>query len=451
MKRTIRIFSLFLALCLLAAAAPARAASVNTAVWLMILRPEETVERRDVTSFEARLELSMQGYSATLRGTCAIEGELTDEDLLEAIEHGVAAVGEYGSPEDAIEDQRLIDTLSDKLRLSEADQKRLIRDWLRLTGMDKVYDMLHLTRPSYGVEDAITVVAESIWKGELPGLSSLAPFPTGMSGFAIGGVVNGTVVSWEAYQRQKERYQTIVELANARARQRAYYAAVRVFLLERRKERQAWTIRIQDGVTQDQMFMPTYDISAPYYYSSDIVLTKKGGLDSPAGVYNGSFLLNIEVDLVDFDMHFADYLAKRFTRDSGGTLQYSPVSMQVNRFSESSGTIGAEDLSLRVSLPYGVLRTKLEYDVDLMKLQTLKEVSEFDFVAQVAAIRGGTDILGVFTMIQNAEADISYTRLTFYNNGVKSTEDGQNGPYPDLDARSVLRARLVLDMMEAVE
>ena len=451
MKRTVRILSLCLSLCLLAAAAPASAASVNTAEWLSILEPEKTVERRDVTSFEARLEVSMQGYSATLRGTCSIEGELTDEDLLEAIERGVAAVGEYGSPEDAVEDQMLIYKLNDKLKISEADQKQLIRDWLRLTGMDKVYDMLHLTRPSYGVEDAITVVAESIWKGELPGLSSLAPFPTGMSGFAIGGVVNGTVVSWEAYQRDKERYQNIVELANAKARLRRFNAAVREFLLERQKERQAWTIRIQDGVTQDQMYMPTYDISAPYDYSSDIVLTKKGGLDSPAGVYNGSFLLNIEVELWDFDMNFAKYLADKYTRSSGGRLQYHPVSMTVHRPSESMGSIGGDDLSLRVALPPGVLRTVLEYDVDLWKMQVLKEASNFDFVAEVACTQPGADIKGVYTMIQSVEENSSYVHLVFYNNGVKSTEDGQSGPYPDLDARSLLRARLVLDMMEVVE
>ena len=451
MKRTVRILSLCLALCLLAAATPARAASVDTARWLSVLEPEKTVERRDVTSFEARLEVSMPSYSATLHGTCAIEGELTDEDLLEAIERGAAAVGEYASPEDAVEDQTLIYKLNDKLKISEADQKQLIRDWLRLTGMDKVYDMLHLTRPSYGVEDAITVVAESIWKGELPGLSSLAPFPTGMSGFAIGGVVNGTVVSWEAYQRDKERYQNIVELANAKARLRRFNAAVREFLLERQKERQAWTIRIQDGVTQDQMYMPTYDISAPYDYSSDIVLTKKGGLDSPAGVYNGSFLLNIEVELWDFDMNFAKYLADKYTRSSGGRLQYHPVSMTVHRPSESMGSIGGDDLSLRVALPPGVLRTVLEYDVDLWKMQVLKEASNFDFVAEVACTQPGADIKGVYTMIQSVEENSSYVHLVFYNNGVKSTEDGQSGPYPDLDARSLLRARLVLDMMEVVE
>lgn len=459
--RTVKVLlALLLAGCLLfAALAPVSALSSNEQKWLDRLRPASLPKPKGSSSYPAELQVQQTGgETIILEGTCSLEGQLTDEEIVNAIKQAAAGVDGYGSPDDAIADQEKIADLSGKLKFSKEDQERIINNWIKLVGMDKVVDMFHGKLPSYGKEDALAVLVGMIWSGEAPGIDALSPVPTSMSGFAIGGVINGVVISVDEYKRDQEKWKNIAELANAKARFRSFNGLLNSILKEKMKDKTAWTIRIENERQVEQLYRSSPRIYAPYLYSPDIVLVKKdGNMDDPKGTYEGSFRLKIEVDMSDYDTNFHNYLAESMNEAATKYLPagaaYTPyvgISQSVNRPSQNRFELGSENVYVSLDKGLGGI---FELPLDVQKMDVLDFISLHDMVSVYEQETSATKMTVTWTEIHDTETWTFYHQdhaviVNKLTGEVTETTNTDDTALPYTDPRSLLQLKLVVDMSD---
>lgn len=456
MKRFIKITALILLICLTVPfALPVNSVSLQEKSWLSHLRPASLPKPGGSTSYPAELVVSMAGHEDVhIKGACSLEGQLTDEDILDAIKKAASQSG-YKSPENAVADKLTVAELKDKLSFSEKEKERIIKNWLSLVGMDKVADMLKGELPTYGETDAVTTVVGMISSGKLPQAKDFLPFPTSMSGIAQGLVVNGVYMTVDQYKRDQQKYQDIVELSNARARYREFQAHLNTIIKDKTKKNTAWVVRIQDQVVKDQLYRSAPEIYVPYIYSTDIVLTKKDeNYENPVGLYEGEFKIDVDLSLEDYDKNFhkylAEYLNNELKKNSPVVLPamlYSPVSQSVNRTSENKTTLG--NTSVYVNLT-GALGGVYEMDLDTYALDILYQKVIHD---QVSVIQkktdGGTETL-TWTEITDSETKTAYRQdhnhIVLKSGEELDTVNTDDDPYPDVDVRSYISLKLTVDM-----
>ncbi|MBP5230853.1 MAG: hypothetical protein ILO68_03910 [Clostridia bacterium] len=457
--RKISLSVLLVLLILASVAAPSAAAlSPKDSALLAKLRPASLPKPKGATSYPAELEVAFQGHETiVLKGTCSLEGELTDEEILDAIKQAANEHEDYGSADDAMNDADTVDRLSGKLTFSEEDQKRIVSNWLALVGADKVAALLGGNLPNYGGSDVVNAVTSMIFSGKaVKGLKSLSPKP---SGLGSGAVINGVFISWEEYKKDQERYRDIVELANARARLRAYNGILNRILKDKMKDRTGWTIRIQNQVIKKQTYRTAPNIDVPYIYTSDVVLKKKdGNYEEPVGTYEGTFQLKTDLDLSDYDANFHKYLAEHFNDKireayqglATPTMMWKPVSQSVNHPSENELTL--ENGNVFVSLENG-LGGIYELPLDPMKLDITRYKVTHDMVSVI--MQENEAVRGTLTW---TEIDDSDTRTAYHQDhevilnkltGEKTeTANTDDNPMPDIDIRTMLGFRLIVDLSE---
>ena len=448
---------LLVLLFLVSAAVPALALTAKEQSWLSRLRPASLPKPNGSSSFPAELQFMFsQGHeTVTLKGTCSLEGELTDEEILDAIKQAAAEHGDYKSADDACDDAATVDRLSNKLKFSEEDQKRIVSNWLSLVGADKIVSLLGGNLPNYGGADVVTAVTEMIFKGDaIAGLKTLNPKP---SGLGAGAVISGAFLSWEEYKRDQQRYSDIVDLANARARLRTYNTILNRILKEKMKDRTAWTIRIQDQVIKKQNYRKGPDIDVPYIYTSDIVLKKKDGkYEDPVGTYEGDFTLKIDLDLSDYDANFHKYLAEHMNKAIREAYQglatpsmfWTAVSQSVNHPSENELTL--ESKSVFVSLENGLGRV-YELPLDVQKLDITRYKVTHDMVSVIKQENEGAIETLTWTEIDDSDTHTAYhqdhsvivIKLTGEKTESVNTDDT---PMPDIDVRGYMAMTLVVDL-----
>ena len=459
MKRYYKIIIFILLLCLTVPfAIPVNSISLQEQSWLHHLRPANLPKANGKTSFPAELLIDIPNHTQVkLTGTCSLEGQLTDEDILDAIKKAASEAG-YKSPENAVADKLKIDELNGKLKFSEEDQQRIIKNWLSLVGMDKVADILKGQIPEYGETDAVGVVVGMITSGKLPDAGSLVPFPTDVSGFAQGLIINGTKISIDEYKRDQQKYKDIVELSNARARYREFSGRLNSILKQKMKDKTAWTIRIQNQTVQTQLYRSAPEIHLPYIYTSDIVLTKKDeNYESPKGVYEGEFKIDIDISLEDYDKNFHKYLAESFNKKIRENLPmttpemfYNPKSQSVNRTSENKATLGKT--GVYVELGKNSLGGVYELELNAQALDILYQKVLHDFVAVIEKrTEGGTETI-TWTEITDSETKTSYqqtyNRVVTVAGEVLESTNTDDVPYPDTDVRTYITLTLVVDMSD---
>ena len=103
----------------------ANAISLQEQSWLSHLRPTSIPVPRGRDSYPAELLVSVSNQKEIkLKGTCSLEGKLTDDDVLDAIKKAASEAG-YKSPENAVDDKLKIDSL--KSKLSFTPEEGLVR------------------------------------------------------------------------------------------------------------------------------------------------------------------------------------------------------------------------------------------------------------------------------------------------------------------------------------
>lgn len=459
MKLIVKTVSVILIACFIfALAIPFSAASLQEQSWLFHLRPTNMAKTSGKESYPAELTVKVaQLKSVTLKGTCSLEGKLTDEDILDAIKQAASKVDGYKSPENAVTDKLKIAELQGKLSFTEEEQARIVKNWLSLVGMDKVADILKGEFPSYGETDAVGVVVGMITSGKLPDAKSLIPFPTDVSGFTQGLVINGVFISIDQYKRDQEKYQNIVELSNARARFREFNAHLNTIIKNKTREKTAWTIRIQDQVVENQLYRSAPDVTVPYIYTSDIVLVKNDGIyENPIGTYQGDFVIDIDLSLEDHDRNFHNYLAKYFNDElkkkmgvvAPSNLFYG-LSQSVNRPSENKTTLEGKNVYVTLSDSLGGI---FEMNLNVFSLDVKKSVVLHDMVSVIQQKTSGATTTMTVTIITDSEAGTDYrqdyNRVVDINGNVMESTNTDDTAYPSIDVRSYTELTLVIDMMD---
>lgn len=467
MKKLIKPAVLVLVFCVFASllsplSAPpltAEAMSLQEQSWLSHLSPSNLPKPRGRDSFPAEILVSVaQQQQVKLKGTCSLEGKLTDDDVLDAIKNAATKAG-YKSPENAVDDKLKIDSLKNKLSFNEEEKNRIIKNWLSLVGMDKVADLLHGQLPSFGETDAVSVIVDMISEGELPGASTLSPVPTDVGGFAQGMVINGVFLTFDQFKRDQEKYKNIVELSEANARFREFSARLNSIVRDETRKKTAWTIRIQDQVVETQLYRGAPDINAPYIYTSDIVLKKNdGNFDSPAGTYQGSFELKVDVSLEEHDRNFAKLLADYYNNKLKETMGNVPASMYwtvvsqtVNRPSVNETTLSGGNVYVTLDRS-GSLGGVFELKLNTMALDVTRNRVLHDYVSVLQQKGEAATETLTWTDITDSETGTAYHQdhsiVVTINGETFESTNTDDDPYPNIDVRGYIGLTLVVDMAE---
>ena len=240
--------------------------------WLEYLRPD--VPKLE-GSYPAYLLVSMpNGTSVKLNGTCGVGGSLDDDEIIGVLKRACSSVDGYKDPQNAVNDVVLVAAVKEKLKFTQEDMDQLQQNFLALSGFDKVADILNLTMPGVGGSDMASIAADIVQNGK-PGLGFLNPIPDSICGFAQGLIINGIFVTWEEFQRDKDKYKDIVNMSQANARLRAYYGRVDELVRDAMSEKGVWTISINDQQVVDYgMYVGVSDFQVPLIVSADIELVK---------------------------------------------------------------------------------------------------------------------------------------------------------------------------------
>lgn len=459
MKRMKRILTLCLVFCLILAmipAVPAQALTLQEQSWLEYLRPD--VPKLE-GSYPAYLTVSMpDGTSVKLNGTCGVGGKLTDEELVDILRRSCSAVDSYKDPQDAVNDVVLVAAVKEKLKFTDEDMAQLKDNFLALSGFDKVADILNLTMPGVGGSDMASIAADIVQNGK-PGLGFLNPIPDSIGGFAQGLIINGIFVSWEEFQRDKDKYKDIVNMSQANARLRAYYGRVDELVRDAMSEKGVWTISITDQQVVDTLYLSSPKYYAKNIWTADIELIKDDGSYGNAnGTYIGNFKLSCEADLQDFDKNFHNILADYYNsmQDSplgkGDGANWSAVSQTVLRPSEERMVLEGTDIAVTLSTSSGVQNTFFELPLDTTALNLTESVSVRDMITVVKGKTsdGGLNCTTTWTFIRDNETGTDYTQKDEIISGSALSAPIENSTPNNgtliNDIRPFIKLTLVVDM-----
>ena len=417
--------------------------------WLSLLRPSLPSIQGD-KSYPAKLSVQLQGFDPVeLEGTCSLTGGISDEMILDALKKACSSVEGYKSPDDATADQRIASELKNKLKFTSEDRERILKNILSIVGKDKLYDIVRGRLPGLDAGDGISAFADAVMDlGEeldidIPGSDS------------AGLIVAGAVVSWKEYERDRQKYKDIVTLSNANGRLREYYYAVNNILAGRAAENMKWVIKISDRVRKEELFDSANGVKAPYIYTAGIELTKAAGdRGTPAGTYSGSFRLVVSADLSDYDANFHRYLAKSMREkgknQAGGSINWQGESITVNRPSCSDTSFYGQNVSVNVSLPYGVNRSLIELPLNPGALEFSHKFL-IDMVYTVGVRENYGSNVVTYTHIEDSETGTSYLKsyavVTDAAGKKTVTEDVDDGEYPSFDPRQMIGMTLTVDMV----
>ena len=465
MMRMKRILTLCLVFCLTLAmipAVPAQALTLQEQSWLEYLRPD--VPKLE-GSYPAYLTVSMpNGTSVKLNGTCGVGGSLTDDEIIDVLKRACSSVEGYKDPQNAVNDVVLVAAVKEKLKFTHEDMDQLQQNFLALSGFDKVADLLNLTMPGVGGSDMASIAADIVQNGK-PGLGFLNPIPDSIGGFAQGLIINGIFVSWEEFQRDKDKYKDIVNMSQANARLRAYYGRVDELVRDAMSEKGVWTISITDQQVVDYgMYLGVSDFQVPLIVSADIELVKDdGSYGNIGGTYIGGFKVDADADFSEIDTNYHNVWAEKLNSTASGNLltigggtKYSGVSTIVNQPSEMKFVLESTQTSVNLALPEGVNRTVFELPLDTTVLDaTYHYVIDYVSSVQRKEPCGCTQTL-TDTIINEDDGETlrSYGILHTARDGACINQHG-GGVYssptddtmPSQDIRNVIKLTLVVDML----
>ena len=462
MKRMKRILTLCLVFCLTLAvipAVPAQALTLQEQSWLEYLRPD--VPKLE-GSYPAYLTVSMpDGTSVKLNGTCGVGGSLTDDEIIDVLKRACSSVEGYKDPQNAVNDVVLVAAVKEKLKFTQEDMDQLQQNFLALSGFDKVADILNLTMPGVGGSDMASIAADIVQNGK-PGLGFLNPIPDSIGGFAQGLIINGIFVTWEEFQRDKDKYKDIVNMSQANARLRAYYGRVDELVRDAMSEKGVWTISITDQQVVENGVNVGHAI-APIIVSADIELVKDdGSYGNIGGTYIGRFKVDADADFSEIDKNYHNIWAEKLNSAGGNLLtigggtKWSGASITVNRPSEWKIVLESAQTSVNLALPAGVNRTVFELPLDTNVLDGSFSYI-FDNVIEIQRREscGGTTTNAFTNIIEDDGETYRYYDIVHYAHGGCMDPGHHYNKYGDPtentqshgDIRNSIKLTLVIDML----
>lgn len=469
------ILVISLALCMMLAAlpaAPAYGVSLQEQTWLKWLEPgfDDPVKN---DSYPAQVIISAPRLDLTYSGKCLLKGEITDEEKISVLKEACGVIGEYKNPEDACEDQRLVDALTLKLSFKKADQDRIINNWIALFGLDKVKAILGDKLPEYGAGDAISIGTEVI--GNLTELittphiddlevsfGSFSPVPLGMSDIMQGLIINGSVVTWDEFWKNQEQWKDRVTLLNTKARLRKYYDKVRLLMDDKERKNLKWSIDIDGQIIKSILYREVPEIYVPCicYFDAQLVKEGNGGNTLPDGTYTGSIKFRTALELSDFDANFHKYLAKaindgklKIQGPAAGQVKHVPytaVSQSVQVTSENRYMLEGSDVSIRMNLPENSKKGRMESPVDLSMLEQKEYAQKMDMLSVVEQkSEAATNTLN-WAQMEDSDAGVYYLNtfgtVVDISGKVQSYDNPENGSMPKPDMRQYIQMRIIVDV-----
>ena len=453
MKRMKRILTLCLVFCLTLAvipAVPAQALALQEQSWLEYLRPD--VPKLE-GSYPAYLTVSMpNGTSVKLNGTCGVGGSLDDDEIIGVLKRACSSVDGYKDPQDAVNDVVLVAAVKEKLKFTDEDMQQLKDNFLALSGFDKVADLLNFTMPGVGGSDMASIAAEIIQDGK-PGLGFLNPIPDSIGGFAQGLIINGIFVTWEEFQRDKDKYKDIVNMSQANARLRAYYGRVDELVRDAMSDKGVWTIRIYEQKVVDTFYDTYY--SVPTIWTADIELVKNdGSYGNIDGTYVGKFKVSYDTDLSYYDSNYHNFFVASMNAGVLGLNandRWKAISQTVNRPSESKLTLEGKNVSVTLTMPQGVQKTVFELPLSAQALEQTEFVNVIDMVSVIQ--KGGMykgDVVHTVTQTRITDGEMSYWHkldvITVPGEPDEVYEQSESNALPT-DMRPYITLTLVIDML----
>lgn len=466
MKRMKRILTLCLVFCLTLAmipAVPAQALTLQEQSWLEYLRPD--VPKLE-GSYPAYLTVSMpNGTSVKLNGTCGVGGSLDDDEIIGVLKRACSSVDGYKDPQNAVNDVVLVAAVKEKLKFTQEDMDQLQQNFLALSGFDKVADILNLTMPGVGGSDMASIAADIVQNGK-PGLGFLNPIPDSIGGFAQGLIINGIFVTWEEFQRDKDKYKDIVNMSQANSRLRAYYGRVDELVRDAMSDKGVWTISITDQQVVDYgIHIENLECQIPLIVNADIELVKDdGSYGNIGGTYIGRFKVDADADFSEVDKNYPNMWAEKLNSTTGGNMltigggtKWSGAYLTANQPSEFKFALESTQTSVNLALPAGVNRTVFELPLDT----TVLDATYHYIIDRVSAIQRkrpcGCTQTETSTFINEDDGETLRTYQIIHTalDGACADPSHGGGAYssptddtmPSQDIRNVIKLTLVVDML----
>lgn len=428
---------------------PVRLKSVSLTLqeqsWMQLLRPSSLPNVASVTSYPVELQVAFPQFTpVTFEGKLTFNGQITDEQIMNALKSALSAVSEYKSLDDVTRDKANVDAILERLKFTPEDQDRIIHNWLSLIGYDKMYDLVRAKIPTLDAYDGVSALIgkmdEAAQEFGFDGLPDEANM-----------LIAGIMVSIKEYQEDQKKYKDIVELSNARGRIREFYDKVNSLLRDEMAKNMHWTIRVFQQKFMEETFDYAYEIKAPYLYTADIELVKEGGdFSSFTGTYVGDFYLKLAADLSDYDKIFCQRVADQYTENAKkGQLNhtYNAISTTINRPSESECYVKGEGVSVTLSMPYGTNRMKFELPLDATKMESKSKVLIDKSYTYGYSGKDMSETI-THTRIEDSETGTSHLwiyRVVTVKGYSQSFAEEQEGTVGDMDVRPYLKMNLVID------
>ena len=281
----------------------AHAVSTQEAYYLSVLNPGSAKGR--VESYPVKLVFNAFGTYHNIndrlefKGTLGINTGIDDETMLSILEDALSSVEGYEELQDAVDDKVLAEQSLEKLKVSQEDVDKMIENWQKILGIDNVVTLLSGNLPNIGASDAINAVIDGA-QGNIPGLPGVP---------GIGNVIDTAFISYEQWQKDKEKYKDIVNAYNANRRLDAYYVRVSELMTEERADESSWTLKIEAQDSADFEFHKIHGNTQ--LWTADIELKKRdGSYGNVSGAYDGHFNLTMDCDLSTFDNEYPEYVAQ---------------------------------------------------------------------------------------------------------------------------------------------
>lgn len=353
----------------------AHAISTQESYYLSMLNPSSAKGRSESypvkLSFKAPNSYTDATELLEFHGTLSVNTGISDEDMLSILEDALSSVSGYEELQDAVDDKVLAEQSLEKLKVSQEDIDKMIENWQKLLGIDNVVTLLSGNLPNIGTSDAINAVIDGA-QGNVPGLPGVP---------GIGNVIDTVFISYEQWEKDKEKYKDIVNAYNANRRLDAYYVRVSELMQEQRAEESSWTLKINEQKTASFEFMKVKGNTQ--LWTADIELKKTdGSYGNVSGIYEGRFNLNMDCELSTFDSNIADNIAEWNSRlDFEQKLSEDKTFIQELFYNEYNGhswsvvdesgtpssfysSFAIPDCEMDLTLPAGVNRAFFEISID---------------------------------------------------------------------------------------
>ena len=307
MVKKIAALLLAFTLALSLGALPASAALSNRdAYYLSVLKPGNMPKAKESYPVKLLVEAPttwlIQGKrdeQLEFKGTCGVDAEITDEEMLELLKESLSAVKGYQALQNPVDDKVLVQQLTDKLKISDKDIDDMLDNWKKLWGVDTVADLLSGKLPDIGASDVVNSIIDGL-QGDIPMLPGVP---------GVGTVIDGVFISYEQWQQDQAKWKDIVSISQANQRLRAFYSKLSSKIKDKLVEKGVWTVRID---SQDWAEFRFEAINGnKQIWTADVELKKNDGdYGNITGSYTGRFELKMDCDLSVFDNILTDHFVE---------------------------------------------------------------------------------------------------------------------------------------------